>query len=455
MIRFILFVFLILFTPISIFAQFGPQQIISTSADLPISIETGDINGDGTIDVISAARATNNIAWYNNTDGLGDFGELIFIDDSNELRSISVADIDGDLFLDILVTAYFSNKVIWYKNLSGTGNFSSENVVSESMSGAYDIKGEDVDGDGDIDIIVGTDNSGLNWFENIDGLGNFSNSNNISITPSNRSIDIKDIDGDGDFDIITARCCSVILSWYENLDGQGNFGSENQIQVASPQSSVNSLLVIDLDNDLDLDIVTTSAGATKVSWYENLDGQGNFGSSTLISDDSSSYREVYADDLDNDGDNDIIVGTVTPDEIAWFSNDGNGNFGDKQLITNKIVFPRDIITADLDDDGDMDVVSASQNDDKIAWYENLTILSNEVEALPKISVTPNPVKDRFHLTISSGFIDEVNLYTVMGEELSVSITNNSIIDTSSLSAGIYFLKVSVGGQTFVKKIIKD
>ena len=51
----------------------GVENIITTTADEVTCVHTGDIDGDGDIDVISASENDNSVIWYENTDGLGTF----------------------------------------------------------------------------------------------------------------------------------------------------------------------------------------------------------------------------------------------------------------------------------------------------------------------------------------------------------------------------------------------
>ena len=64
-----LIIFLLLFN--NSYAQFGPQQIITTSAGGTEGVYSTDIDGDGDMDVLSTS--SNSIKWYENIDGQGNF----------------------------------------------------------------------------------------------------------------------------------------------------------------------------------------------------------------------------------------------------------------------------------------------------------------------------------------------------------------------------------------------
>ena len=50
---------------------FGPEEVVSTSADGPTSVSAADLDGDGDLDALSASVGLHKIAWYENTDGVG------------------------------------------------------------------------------------------------------------------------------------------------------------------------------------------------------------------------------------------------------------------------------------------------------------------------------------------------------------------------------------------------
>jgi hypothetical protein len=68
----------------------------------------------------------------------------------------------------------------------------------------------------------------------------------------------------------------------------------------------------------------------KIAWYQN-DGAGNFSIQQIITTNANSAWSVYATDLDNDGDADVLSASYYDNKIAWYQNDGTGNFGTQQI----------------------------------------------------------------------------------------------------------------------------
>lgn len=75
--------------------------------------------------------------------------------------------------------------------------------------------------------------------------------------------------------------------------------------------------------------------------------------------------------MDNDGDLDILSASAFDNTIAWYENDGAADptFTAANIATSANG-AQSVFAADMDNDGDMDILSASVNNDTIAWYEN-------------------------------------------------------------------------------------
>lgn len=71
------------------------------------SVAVGDLDGDGSLDVVVAFAETDEIAWFRNSDGLGDFAVGADVAANVDLaRRAIVADIDGDGDLDVVSASW-------------------------------------------------------------------------------------------------------------------------------------------------------------------------------------------------------------------------------------------------------------------------------------------------------------------------------------------------------------
>ena len=137
------------------------------------------------------------------------------------------------------------------------------------------------------------------------------------------------------------------------------------------------VFAVDIDRDGDTDAVAVARNAGAVYWYDN-DGSGNFTART-IDDTRNGPNAVFAADLDEDGDPDVIVADSGNGDIYWYENDGSGTFGvgSRNFVVNGASGVLLSVSAvDLDLDGDRDIVYGNlspdpQTPDVVGIYENL------------------------------------------------------------------------------------
>ena len=128
-------------------------------------------------------------------------------------------------------------------------------------------------------------------------------------------------------------------------------------------------------------------------------------------------------------------------------------FGPQQIITTNADEAFWVYAEDLDGDGDMDVLSASREDDKIAWYENLHILGVNENALSDFSVYPNPTTGVLTVQSKTAIV-QIEIHNLLGQ-LVLSNSNKNTIDISSVSQGLYFIKIlDENGNFGTKKVVK-
>lgn len=352
--------------------SFSDDILISSQNVEPMLAVPADINGDGDMDVLAISGGDNKVCWYENQDGLGTFSTQHLISNTYQIPScLAVADLDADDDLDIIVTYYVSDRVVWFKNINGNGTFEEQTTIDDSRDGAFHVSIADIDNDGDDDIFVASwEDDTFCWYENLDGMGSFSSANIIATDAAKACRIIPaDLDSDGDFDLVVGtNYITNEIYWYQNIDGNGTFQQRETITTAV--DNLLSIWICDLDADGDPDILSASTDDDKTAWYENVDGNGNFGGQQVISSNTEDAFQITTADLDNDEDKDVIVSCGVWNKIVYFLNDGNQNFGDMNYVSNDAPFVHGTLAADFDNDDDQDLVSAFWGSDKIVWFRN-------------------------------------------------------------------------------------
>lgn len=349
-------------------------EFITTNIPSLESIHAADLDGDGDIDIVAVSSGTDTVFWYKNTDGLGTFAapQTIVSGFGYPVDVIS-ADLDGDNDLDIIVGFSGADRVSWFENTDGAGNFGTIQDITLLADNVSQIAAGDIDNDGDIDILSATANNGtLAWYENTDGLGTFGAQQIIVSLEVARTISVVDFDGDGDLDVVGSSLLDDALKWYENVDGQGTFGASHLIANTGAGNYSTSQYPTDVDGDGDTDIVVVLSSANQISWYENTDGVGTVWIEHIATTNSYLVNFVSAADLDNDGDIDLLATVAGDQMISWFENtDSLGNFSEGINLNNFPAGPESIYIADLDGDGDNDLLSSSRGDNELLWFKNL------------------------------------------------------------------------------------
>jgi hypothetical protein len=95
--------------------------------------------------------------------------------------------------------------------------------------------------------------------------------------------------------------------------------------------------------------------------------------------------------------------------------------------------------------------NVNQDGFSVRFVRDATSLST-TDFSNSITIYPNPVKNM--LTIDGLVVQDVVIYSVLGKVV-LKMNNQNTIDVSSLSKGVYFIKVSDGINASTKKFIKE
>ena len=155
----------------------------------------------------------------------------------------------------------------------------------------------------------------------------------------------------------------TVLSITTNIFSQVQFTPHN-ITFNAP--NVYDIYAADIDGDGDIDILSALYIANEIYLYEN-DGHGNF-TELLISTEPDGPTSIYAFDVDTDGDMDVLTTSSRGgNEVSWYENDGDEIFTRHIISTNA---SNCVFAIDVDGDGDADVLASSGINDILYWYEN-------------------------------------------------------------------------------------
>ena len=200
--------------------DFGPARPIAEHARFPREIAAVDLDGDRDVDLAVVSIFDNRVVWFENTDGRGNFGPQQLISNSQELPvAIEAGDIDSDGDLDLLVGSFYDNMVVWFRNLRRARQFRRGGNHQPAEPGTGSGRTWPTwTSDGDLDALVSSlvDNV-IAWHENLSGLGNFGPQQIIDDRAGGASdVTTADLDGDGDLDVIGAQYDLSRIVWYRN-----------------------------------------------------------------------------------------------------------------------------------------------------------------------------------------------------------------------------------------------
>lgn len=274
------------------------------------SVDTGDVDGDGFIDVFAAEMAINagaaarSVVFYG--DGAGSFvrdlvstgidnheSKLADIDDDGDLDIVSKPFNQGTPELRLFANPFPGHDVgSWQRHLVGT------NTLKQAW-----VRHGDIDLDGDLDLLAGRA-----WFENPGSLGG-SWTRHVLPSPMLHAFLLVDVDGDGDLDVFGEQGLnSMTYVWSEN-DGSGSFTSRSNIQniVTATNEFHQGVTFVETptgveiytlwnDRALGIEKITVPADPINTTWP------------TVLTSLPSQGEEAAFVDIDGDGDLDFIQG---------------------------------------------------------------------------------------------------------------------------------------------------
>ncbi len=352
---------------------FGPSQSIALEVGVvDVAFATGDLGGDGDIDIVAVGGNGSTGAYrlqVMDNDGTGTFTVTTLPGNAAGYDNLQLLDVTGDGALDIVFSRRPSG-VLQLAFLAAQGGTFADQPVTIPTDGASFWELADVNGDGLADVTTPDLSGSLRVAYGLGG-GAFGTAARPPVLGGDLiayPAIFEDIDQDGNIDAVQRE--GQALKYFS---GQGS-GSFSAAQVLGRAIAHNSGL-IDIDADGDLDIVSTelqptlpSGGYAQEVYLQTSPGAFAPGVPTGL-------RLLALDqlgDIDGDGRTDVL--RRSGNGFIWQLNNlspAAGYFGPIQRLTPPLLaYVWFSSVADVDSDGDDDLIVNGSPDSKTIWLEN-------------------------------------------------------------------------------------
>ena len=269
-----------------------PLHRVAAADEVPGSYDVAlaDLDADGDLDVASSSWKGERIDWFENIGQPGNGQAWQRHEVANkigETRTIAIADFNRDGQLDLLTTARTTNQVMWFERVGEVARNSwKKHLIDQSTHAPAHGHPVDLDADGDLDVVVAcgiaasdsttTDNSHqVAWYENVGVPGRASTwKKHLISTGFLQGFEAVtgDLDRDGDLDVVaTGWSPNGQIAWFENSgDPQGPW---KQHSIKQHWSNAVTVILADFDQDGRLDIVACAErGANEMRFWRNVVG---------------------------------------------------------------------------------------------------------------------------------------------------------------------------------------
>lgn len=291
-----------------------------------------------------------------------------------QAERVASGDFTGDGIFDLLVMDRTYRQISLVPGV-GDGTFGFQELLPFNFGFLRDLRGGDLDQDGDFDFAAATgvgNQTEFYWFRS-DGAGSFSREIIGQLNGSISEFSLADLDGDGDLDVVAEMSFAQPLATFFN---NGNGFTATQLTLGSLDAE--NVRVHDWNRDGMAD-VSFRDRSTDILMLTTALGSGTFSM-------PREWLPTFADqvvaadfgDLDGDGDEDIVVlTTATPPQVHLVEALGTGTYAPPVSIDVPTHYEGlEDIAIDVDGDGLLDLLLVEdQYDSRVgqysAWMRNL------------------------------------------------------------------------------------
>jgi hypothetical protein len=350
---------------------FGLQTAYATMDDEPQSIATGDLDGDGRPDVVVANHRhqgmdSNSIyipgsvtTFLSTSTGALQFKQKLAV--GYGPVAIELADFNGDHRLDLVTTnlaqGIGGNLSVALGN--GDGTFAPSYAAAGCCS-PQDVKAGDFNGDGKLDLAIANYQAAQIALGN--GNGTFATPTSYAAQFGSMKLAIGDLDNNGKLDVVLPDYYYQAPSDLAVLLGNGNGTLQTAVHYHASQSYMVPA-IDDLDHDGNLDVITANGVLSSITVLRG-DGAGGLLAPTAYAT-GNTLNGIVVADLNGDRYADVAVASTDDSTVVVRLNNRDGTFGPAASYPTASA-PFGIAAADVNHDGILDLITPNPVTDDVS-----------------------------------------------------------------------------------------
>lgn len=347
----------------------------------PRGVVVADFDGDGVADFASLDSVTKEIVVQrgNGMGGVLSTRRLGPFDHS--VDAIVSGDLNGDGKIDLVVGTFANagDDAVYPLIGRGDGTFVQGDRYPVG-DGVTALTLFDADGDGWLDLAVANANS-FNVMV-LPGLGNgrFGTRTDYDVDGVAQAIAAADIDNDGIPDLVVSAFGNT-LTTFCTLKGRGDGTFDSPVPHQYFAGITGEIAVADFDRDGNMDVAVAQSDH-HISLFAGH-GDGDFDEPTFIDTPIDFTAGITVADVDADGRPDLIVGLSG--ELAYYAGNGDGtfraagSFHGPNVGFDGPIAPAHMSVADIDNDGRLDIVAPDLGSFYLYVFLGDTLLSTSFE----------------------------------------------------------------------------
>ncbi len=343
-------------------------------------VVTGDFNNDGKVDLVvgqtSSDGTTGSLLFYKGM-GNGTFAAPVTTTSSLPVMGLLAADINGDGRLDVMIGTINGDfgPVTGIAFLGdGTGHFTEKTGFGSGDFGPGPIAFADLNGDGVLDVVFGSEvqGSGTIYFFLGNGNGNFTLKSKQDINGSPGFAAIGDFNGDGKLDVAVPDSGGVDI-----FIGNGD-GTFHPFIATTACTIPGGIAAADFDGDGKLDLAVGQLCILRGNGDGTFSAGANYGSGSA---------GVIVGDFNGDGKLDVVTAGV----LVYLGN-GDGTFqpplaspGFASNLSPALPF------GDFNHDGELDIATRTAGGVQVGLQTNLSVSAGSLSfGSHKVGTTSAP-----------------------------------------------------------------